>query len=336
MSNANNPAYMCRYLEYVVEFEKYVWIWTNAMDSANRKLTEIETQKRNLNAAYTQQANEYALADAMRDTEMKNRKKDTKKRALFSLAFLLALGIDAIASYVVYSVEDIAIIEDITMIKFGSKDDFYYFAVIVALFCVPSLLYNLNKISKNRRGLSHLKKVDIVSVSQADLSNRKQQIEVYKANSVKAINSIRQQQNEIFSALKEAKSTLAQIYSVNVLPQKYRNLCAAATLLGYLKTGRCNTVQGHGGIYDTYEVDSQREVIITRLTELRDTALRIEANQQILINEMHKANRTLESIKYNVEQINITTQEIEKNTAISAACNQQTAAAADWIAWRLL
>lgn len=332
MSNANNPNYMCRYLEYVVEFEKYVWIWTNAMNSANNKLKEIDSQKKQLNAEYAQQAYHYTAASAMQEAEMNKRRKNAKISFAFILLSLLLLAIDGLAFYATYNYN---LIEHLTIIEFGSESDLYYFLAMLAIIFTVSLLYNLRKYSKNKRNLSHMKKVDIVSASQVDLGNRKEQIETYKANSQKVIASVKQQQGEIFSALQEAKKTLEQVYSVNVLPNKYRNMCAAATLLGYLKTGRCNTVQGHGGIYDTYEVDAQRNVIITRLTELRDTALRIEANQQILINEMQSANRLLKNINYNVEQINITTKEIEKNTAISAACNQQTAAAASWIAWQM-
>ena len=106
-------------------------------------------------------------------------------------------------------------------------------------------------------------------------------------------------------------------------------------MLGYLQTGRCNAIQGHGGIYDTYEIDMQNRAIITTLEEIKNISLQIEANQQLLLSEMQQANRTLTNINQTVNRIDVTTKQIEKNTAISAAANQQTAAAASWIAWNV-
>ena len=146
---------------------------------------------------------------------------------------------------------------------------------------------------------------------------------------------IKEKQSEIFTALQDAKSSLRDIYAVNVLPERYRSFCAAATMLGYLQTGRCTAIQGHGGIYDTYEIDMQNRAIITTLEEIKNISLQIEANQQLLLSEMQQANRTLTNINQTVNRIDVTTKQIEKNTAISAAANQQTAAAASWIAWNV-
>ena len=145
---------------------------------------------------------------------------------------------------------------------------------------------------------------------------------------------VNQRQEEIHNALVAAKNSLMQIYSENVLPQKYRTLTAVATLYEYLETGRCNTIQGHGGIYDTYEVESLHLAQLQQMVQMNQTLSRMEDNQRYICQELRQANLTLSSINASLNEIEKTNAEIAKNTAISAAANQQTAVATSWLAWR--
>lgn len=325
MTKNNDPVYMSQYLEHVVEFEKYVWIWTNAMNNTNGQLQTLYKTRESLDNAVLQGINENKELNMRYTAQANIRKKDSKnfkKRAVLSA---VGFAVVIMALLIIYK-------DKIDLTKYGDVEHALIWAGII-LFVFS--IYNIYKFVKNKRSILQMKKFDLNSAANALVNSRKNQAEAYRAESQKEELQLKEKQNEIFNELQEAKSTLKDMYDVDVLPEKYRSLGIAATLLGYLQTGRCNTVQGHGGIYDTYEKDLQNGTIISRLEEIRDSSLRIEGNQQLLISEMRQANTMLTSINQTVNRIDITTKQIERNTAISAAANQQTAAAASWIAWRM-
>lgn len=324
MERNNDPAYMQQYLEYVVEFEKYVWIWTNAMNTANNQLQSLYSRRKYLDNAVAQGINENNALNLKYAAQANTRKKDSKKYLKRATSSAIGFVGIILVLFILYGLHKSGIT------KFT---DAAFPLVYGAIFLFFFGIYNIRRYSKNRQSISQMKRFDISGASEALVTNRKNQAETYRINSKDEELRIKEKQSEISTALNKARSSLRDIYAVNVFPERYRSLCAAATMLGYLKTGRCNTVQGHGGIYDTYEIDMQNRAIITRLEEIKNISLQIEANQRLLLNEMQQANRTLTNINQTLNRIDITTKQIEKNTAISAAANQQTAAAASWIAW---
>ena len=326
MPNNNDPVYMSQYLEYVVEFEKYVWIWTNAMNTANNQLQMLYRKRNSLDNAVSQGINENKALNLRYAAQANIRKKDSKKflkRAVLSVIGFIVIIMVLLVIYVLNKSGITKYTEAAYPLVWGE----------IFLFFIG--IYNINRYFKNKQSISQMKKFDVNSASEALVKNRKNQAELYRINSKEEELKIKEKQSEIFTALQDAKSGLRDIYAVNVLPERYRSFCAAATMLGYLQTGRCNAIQGHGGIYDTYEIDMQNRAIITTLEEIKNISLQIEANQQLLLSEMQQANRTLTNINQTVNRIDVTTKQIEKNTAISAAANQQTAAAASWIAWNV-
>ena len=127
----------------------------------------------------------------------------------------------------------------------------------------------------------------------------------------------------------EAKN-LEEIYSLNVLPEKYRSFEAVATLYGYIVNFRCTIVKGDGGIYDTYEKDLIAGIIINKLSNIEASIYRIEGYQRELVNQARIANNQLASINSSLESINNYSAEIAKNSQISAVASQQSAAALQW------
>ena len=326
MPNNNDPVYMSQYLEYVVEFEKYAWIWTNAMNTANNQLQMLYRKRNSLDNAVSQGINENKALNLRYAAQANIKKKDSKKflkRAVLSVIGFIVIIMVLLVIYVLNKSGITKYTEAAYPLVWGEIFLFFFG------------IYNINRYFKNKQSISQMKKFDVNSASEALVKNRKNQAELYRINSKEEELKIKEKQSEIFTALQDAKSSLRDIYAVNVLPERYRSFCAAATMLGYLQTGRCNAIQGHGGIYDTYEIDMQNRAIITTLEEIKNISLQIEANQQLLLSEMQQANRTLTNINQTVNRIDVTTKQIEKNTAISAAANQQTAAAASWIAWNV-
>ena len=78
------------------------------------------------------------------------------------------------------------------------------------------------------------------------------------------------QHKTVKNRFKFCRKHLKQLYGKNLLPPVYRNLVAVGTLYGYLINGRCTTIEGHGGIYDTYEYDVKLNTIICKLDDVLD------------------------------------------------------------------
>lgn len=132
-----------------------------------------------------------------------------------------------------------------------------------------------------------------------------------------------------------AAGALAEFYAEDVLPEKYRNFSAVATMYEYLHTGRCTIIRGHGGIFDTYEYDRKLGLIIENLVSINAKLDQIAANQRMLYDELREANRTLSGISSSLSSIEKSSAEIASNSAISAAADQRTADAAQWMKIRM-
>jgi len=138
----------------------------------------------------------------------------------------------------------------------------------------------------------------------------------------------------IHSQLQIAQQNLSQLYAMNLLPEQYRNMNAVATMYEYLETGRCNTIAGHGGIYDTYETEKIQLAQLEQQVQMNQTLLRMEDGQRQICREIRQANSTLSDIRSSLSNIEFTNKQIADNTAISAAANKQTAEVARYMAWK--
>lgn len=341
----NSVSYMKEYLKYAIEFEKYVYIWTNSMNKANEQMRAIYARRSELENVRASAQNSLKNMDSRYSGQQQYYSKEAaryKNKANISLAILIVdiilclAGGAALAFYGFYMrsiQEDYHLSVPVILLLSALVSIIAFIFTFVGPICIG--VYSSNK-------LKYKKYAEQANPSSVEGSRRRQEI-ILKERESRADNDwlvsvaeesvLSEKQEEISKALQAAKKNLTEIYAKNVLPMKYRSLSAVATLYEYLETGRCNTIEGHGGIYDTYETDLQRGLIIQTLTDIRDSMYRIEENQQLLYQELQQANRALSSINSSLSEIEKTNAEIAKNTAISAVANQQTAAAARWMAW---
>ena len=340
----NNVSYLKEYLKYAFEFEKYVYIWTNSMNKANKQMQDIYSRRSKLESIRNSAHDSLASLDARYTSQQSYNNKEAaryKKNTNITLAILLidimlclAGGI-VLACYGFYmksTQEDYMGIPAIFALSIIAAIAAFIFTFIGPI-CIGIYSSNKSKYKKFTEQADYKSAEGSRRRQEIILKERESQADNDWAVSVVEESVLSEKQEEISTALQEAKKNLLDIYSKNILPAKYRSLNAVATLYEYLETGRCNTIEGHGGIYDTYETDLQRGMIIETLTDIRNSMYRIEANQQLLYRELQQANRTLSSINSSLTEIEKTNAEIAKNTAISAVANQQTAASARWMAW---
>lgn len=336
----DNLSFMKDYLKYAIEFEKYVYIWTNSMNKANEQMSLIYSRRSELEKIRESAHASLESLDSRCSSQQNYNAKEADRYKKKANVVLMVLMIDIVVCLLAgmglfslgMSIGDHLSIPLLLILSVVGSIGIFIFTFIGPI-CIGIYFSNKSKYKKH---------LDQANPSNTEGSRRRQEM-ILKEKESQADNDwvisaveesvLSKEQEEISTALQDAKKNLADIYAKNVLPVKYRTLNAVATLYEYLETGRCNTIEGHGGIYDTYEVDLQRGLIIKTLADIRDSMYRIEANQQLLYRELQQANRTLSSINFSLTEIEKSNAEIAKNTAISAVANQQTAAAARWMAW---
>lgn len=339
---------MKAYLQHAVVFEKNVYIWSHAMNEANARVQHLYSERKRLealkNAAHgalsalkdSKPSDDAAIKKQKESDALKYRAKAKISMIIAVITLLVLFGIGCGIGWQLLNdpSEPFHISKIIFIPVMG-----FVMMIIGALFTGVVPICILVFASSKAKSVNLQNELNSSS-KEASLERQKSILEAQEseADNDWAVNVIEEsvlneKQEEIHTQLKIAQSNLHQIYSHNVLPAKYRNLNAVATLFEYLNTGRCNTIQGHGGIYDTYETERVQLAQLEQLVRMNRTLVRIEDNQRQICHEIRQANQTLSGIKSHLSEIEKTNAEIAHNTAISAAANQQTAAATQWLAW---
>ena len=88
-----------------------------------------------------------------------------------------------------------------------------------------------------------------------------------------------------------SKETLKRIYDKNIIFPKYRNLVMVCSLYEYVCTGRCDTLEGHGGAYNLLELEIRLDKIVTQLDRVITMLGRIQQSQYMIYSAIQDANR---------------------------------------------
>lgn len=113
------------------------------------------------------------------------------------------------------------------------------------------------------------------------------------------------------------KKTLNQLYSLNIIFPKYRNLIAISQIYEYFVSGRCTTLEGHEGAYNIFENELRQNIIILQLNIVINQLEQIKQNQYMVYQAIQNSNQLLASIERNMSIAAYNTSVIAENTAIS-------------------
>lgn len=328
-------AYFKEYLKYATMFEKNYYIWSQALNEVNKRKSNIYSNKKMLQEKCNKTKSLYAPRNTD-DIILEYNNEEKRNRRISRIAkfiFIAEICFTALLTVIIYAKES----------GINLTTDNIFLLLLIALLGVFAGVCNLVGIGsliiwRKFKKKADFSKKEAESFARTGPSNLIEiEIERYQNEIGECTlqeKKLTERQNEICRALNTSRDNLNRLYSENILPAKYRSFNAVATMYEYLETGRCNTIQGHGGIYDTYEKDLQMGLVIQNLENINATLSRIEANQHLLYNELRQANSTLQTINSSLADIKTTNAQIAHNTAISAEANRQTAAAAQWFTWR--
>lgn len=336
---------MVNYLKHALEFEKFVHIWSKSMDEVNKRMDNIYRTRRQLECAKAEKAQGQAKLlhgddrPQLQQMRLQQEAARFEKKAKNVLRFLVTCIILAmvfgfvIGLYVCTSADTLAVPPSVAILlmTLGIPLAFLPFFLIG---CVPAYASNKNKASQYREKAQRQGNQRSQERRILILAEEERQIDVSLASLEEDETALSAQQERILLNLKNAQQTLAQIYALNVLPAKYRNLCAVATFYEYLTTRRCDKIAGHGGIYDTFETERIQLAQLEQMVMMNERLSRIEDYQRRIYLELQQANKSLREIRSSLVDIQATNREIAKNTALIAESSRQTAAATSWLAYR--
>ena len=115
-------------------------------------------------------------------------------------------------------------------------------------------------------------------------------------------------------ALKKNFEVRNELYSYNVIFDKYRNLIAISSFYEYLMAGRCDSLEGVNGAYNIYESESRMDAIITKLDEIEVKLDEIKATQFMIYNKLNSIELSLNSLNHSMEKAVSSLESIKTNT----------------------
>lgn len=116
-------------------------------------------------------------------------------------------------------------------------------------------------------------------------------------------------------ALKNSFQCKNELYSYNIIFEKYRNIVAVSSFYEYLMAGRCDSLEGANGAYNIYENESRMDSIITKLDEIETKLDEIKANQFMVYNKLNSIESSLNSLNRTMKKAVSSLNSINANTA---------------------
>ena len=116
------------------------------------------------------------------------------------------------------------------------------------------------------------------------------------------------------ATLKALITCRKQLYSMDIVFDKYRNIVALSSFYEYLMSGRCETLEGSDGAYNIYESEIRLNRIIDQLDEVIVSLDEIKKNQYMIFNALKSIDSSLSSLNRSMDKAVKSIQTIEKNT----------------------
>lgn len=113
--------------------------------------------------------------------------------------------------------------------------------------------------------------------------------------------------NDLYEDLdKKITTSLEELYDMDVIFPKYRNLVAITSINEYLMSGRCYELEGPDGAYNLYETELRQNLIINKLSDIVDNLEKIRDNQYSLYEVLKDSNRTIKALSEEARKLNET------------------------------
>ena len=118
----------------------------------------------------------------------------------------------------------------------------------------------------------------------------------------------------IESSLTQSRNRLKEMYNIGIVFPKYRNMAMINTILEYLESGRCATLDGVAGAYNLLERELEMQRVIIRLDTIISQLEMIRQNQYMLYSAIEDTNRKVSGIVESTKEISKKLDDINSNS----------------------
>lgn len=125
--------------------------------------------------------------------------------------------------------------------------------------------------------------------------------------------------------LLETEKLLAQLYALDIIFPKYRDIVAMCAIYEYFAAGRCTELTGPNGAYNLYEAELRQNLIIDQLERVNANLEQIKKNQFMLYQGVMETKEIMRSVAGDIREILSLTTDIANSSRITAFCSQITA-----------
>lgn len=152
-------------------------------------------------------------------------------------------------------------------------------------------------------------------------------------------NLLKPEKEEAEELLTKAVKLRVELYSCDIIFEKYRDIVSMAMFCEYFESGRCQELVGPNGAYNLYENEIRMNMIISQLDQVIESLEQIKNNQFLIYSalqtmnaqlsklntSMDKAVKSLSNIETDVAHIDETAEIIAYNTERTAYYSQKNA-----------
>lgn len=191
-------------------------------------------------------------------------------------------------------------------------------SVIIMIVCILSGFWE--EISNTRKANKKEQKKYEESVNREQIRKNAAQIQ---------IPYLKKQYDELTATRDKLERVRSKLYQNNFLDKSYRGFIPTATMYGYLTSGRCTVIYGHGGIIDTYVHDAQFNILNRKLDKIVDMLDEIRSSQIELAHAIEQ--NIMEQRKLTME-VKTFARQNHQDSMNMIECQRYSAQCLNWIA----
>lgn len=114
--------------------------------------------------------------------------------------------------------------------------------------------------------------------------------------------------------IKQLNQIEYEMYTANVIYEKYQDFDILSTFYDYLMSGRCKSLEGSNGAYNLYESEYRSDMMITKLSSIERSLRRIEYSQYVISDQLANINHSLERMNETMDAAYNAISDIRANT----------------------
>ena len=174
-----------------------------------------------------------------------------------------------------------------------------------------------------RNNLEHKYNEEFIIESKNIEEKYSAEIEKYSEqlkNKNQIVDNVIDKNNDLLKKIEEnlnlVNKKLTELYSNNIIFEKYRNLIAISMFYEYFASSRVFELEGRDGAYNLFESEMRQNIIIVKLSDICKNLEEIKQNQYCMYKELTGINVSLNSINQHIGDLKESVSNINENVSV--------------------